>query len=110
MHCSFCQGNLLKYGILEKIISRKDKTFSDDEIKNVKTWRNLQKVNISESDGFPNIRCPICNTRMVMVFHSMLTGIIIDRCLNKNCRAVWCDGEELEKIQILVEDTEKNKK
>ncbi len=124
LHCSFCNGNLMKYGVSERIITRKDKVFSEDEIKNAKTWRNLQKVNpalskmtlrksgvnISESDGFPDIRCPICNTRMAMVFHSMLTGVIIDRCLNKNCRAAWCDGGELEKIQILVEDTEKNKK
>ncbi|MBI5573722.1 MAG: M48 family metalloprotease [Elusimicrobia bacterium] len=107
LHCSFCNGNLMKYGVLERIITRKDKVFSDEEIKNAKIWRNLQKVNIPAIDSFPNIRCPICNTQMAMVFHCMLTGVIIDRCLNKNCRAVWCDGGELEKIQILVEDAEK---
>ncbi|HAX61999.1 MAG TPA: hypothetical protein DCX95_05540 [Elusimicrobia bacterium] len=107
LHCSFCDGDLLKYGILEKIISRKDKVFSDDKIRNVKTWRNLQRVNIPAIDNFPNIRCPICNTQMAMVFQSMFTGVVIDRCLNKNCRAVWCDGGELEKIQILVEEAEK---
>ncbi|MDO8734140.1 MAG: zf-TFIIB domain-containing protein, partial [Elusimicrobiota bacterium] len=107
LQCSFCNGNLMECNVSERIITRKDKVFSEDEINNTKIWRNLQKVNIYESDGFPNIRCPICNTQMAMVFHSMLTGVIIDRCLNKNCRAAWYDGGELEKIQILVEDAEK---
>ncbi|PIU83195.1 MAG: hypothetical protein COS68_05480 [Elusimicrobia bacterium CG06_land_8_20_14_3_00_38_11] len=107
LHCNFCAGDLLKYGVLEKVIARKDKGFSAGEIENVKTWRKLQRVNIPVIDNFPNIRCPICNTQMAMVFHSMLTGVIIDRCLNKNCRAVWCAGGELEKIQILVEEAEK---
>ena len=33
-----------------------------------------------------------------------LTRVVIDRCGNPECRAVWCDGGELEAIQILVEE------
>jgi len=39
----------------------------------------------------------------------MLTAVVVDRCFNKGCRAIWCDGRELEKIQILVEEAEKDR-
>ena len=80
-----------------------------DEIESVKTWRKLQKVNVFEFDGFPNIRCPLCGTIMAKMFHTMLTAVVVDRCFNKGCRAIWCDGRELEKIQILVEEAEKDR-
>ena len=109
LHCNFCGGDLLKYGVLEKMLARKDKKFSADEIESVKTWRKLQKVNVFEFDGFPNIRCPLCGTIMAKMFHTMLTAVVVDRCFNKGCRAIWCDGRELEKIQILVEEAEKDR-
>ncbi|MEW6558065.1 MAG: zinc metalloprotease HtpX [Elusimicrobiota bacterium] len=107
LHCNFCSGDLLKYGILEKVIVRKDKGFSKDEIESAKTWRELQKTTIAPTDGFHEIKCPLCGSLMAKMFHTILTAVVIDRCVNKTCRAIWCDGGELEKIQILVEDAEK---
>lgn len=108
LHCNFCHGDLLKYGVLERIIARKDKVFSEEEIRDVKTWRKLQRVDILGTDGFPDIKCSLCGSLMAKMFHTILTAVVIDRCLNKSCRAIWCDGGELEKIQILVEEAEQS--
>ena len=40
--------------------------------------------------------------------YTELTRVVVDTCQNENCRAVWCDLGELEKIQILIEAQAKN--
>jgi Zn-finger nucleic acid-binding protein len=34
----------------------------------------------------------------------MLTQVVIDHCSNDHCGAIWCDGGELETIQMLIMD------
>jgi Zn-finger nucleic acid-binding protein len=36
--------------------------------------------------------------------HSYLTQVVVDHCFNPTCRAVWCDGGELETIQMIIQD------
>ena len=102
LHCTFCNGNLLKTGVLERIIARREKEFSASEIEETKLWRKSRKGRINELEEFPNIKCPLCQYNMAKSFHSSFTTVIIDRCMK--CGAVWCDGKELETIQILVEE------
>jgi heat shock protein HtpX len=105
LHCSFCQGNLLQAGVLEKIIARREVTFSSANIARANKWRQAQKKGtVNDLCDFPAIKCPLCGTPMRKSFQSLLTRVIIDRCANGTCRAVWCDGGELEKIQILIEE------
>ncbi|HET9870275.1 MAG TPA: zf-TFIIB domain-containing protein, partial [bacterium] len=102
--CPFCRGTLLRAGVLERLISRDSAAFSPDQIQQARVWRRTQKGAIAERDHFPAILCPLCATHMGKYVHSYLTQVIIDRCLNESCGAVWCDGGELETIQMLVQD------
>jgi Zn-finger nucleic acid-binding protein len=36
----------------------------------------------------------------------VLTQVVIDHCTNDACRAVWCDGGELETILMLIQDAQ----
>jgi heat shock protein HtpX len=105
-HCEFCQGDLLAAGVLERLVARKEKTFTPEEIKKAKEWNKGQKGNLEARGLYPAILCPICGTRMMQSVHNILTQVVIDRCMNDQCQAVWCDGGELETIQIIVENAE----
>jgi heat shock protein HtpX len=109
LHCTFCRGNLLRAGSLEKIIARREIAFSSTEIARAKEWRQDQKGTVKNLCDFPAIKCPLCETVMSKSFQSLLTMVILDRCDNASCRAVWCDAEEMEKIQLLIEQATKLK-
>lgn len=102
--CSFCRGYLLRAGVLERLITRQDVTFSPQEIQKAKIWRDSQKGPLKNRNSFPDIKCPHCQNPMCKAIHSMLTQVVIDRCSNGLCGAIWCDGGELETIQMLVDD------
>ncbi len=102
--CSFCKGYLLRTGVLERLITREERTFSPEEIKKAKVWRDSQVGPLGERDHFPPIKCPFCQSEMCKGVHSLLTQVIIDHCSNDLCGAIWCDGGELETIQMLIED------
>lgn len=103
LHCGFCKGHLLKKGEMERVIIRQDKVFSQKEIQETKIWRNAQKGQTLKSDHFPDITCPLCKGSMNKGFYTALTSVVVDRCENLECGAIWCDGGELDRIQILVE-------
>jgi heat shock protein HtpX len=103
LKCGFCKGTLLKAGVLERLISRGSRVFTAEEIQKAQGWRNAQKGSIAQRDHFPAISCPYCQNHMGKFVYSLLTQVIIDRCMNEDCGAVWCDGGELEMIQTLVE-------
>jgi heat shock protein HtpX len=104
LKCGFCKGTLLKAGVLERLIGRDRDDFTADEIEKARVWRNSQRGSIADRDHFPPILCPLCHTPMGKFVHSLLTQVIIDRCFNEACGSIWCDGGELETIQILIED------
>jgi heat shock protein HtpX len=104
--CSFCKGFLLRAGVLERLIARDDETPSSDDIKKLKVWRDSQRGPLKDRDHFPEIKCPLCQSPMGKGIHSMLTQVVIDHCTNDACRAVWCDGGELEAILMLIQDAQ----
>jgi Zn-finger nucleic acid-binding protein len=106
-HCEFCQGDLLGAGVLERLMARREKTFAPEQIKKAQDWRRKQGGTLLARGLFPAIQCPICGEKMMQAVHNLLTQVVIDRCENPQCQAVWCDGGELETIQMLVENAEK---
>ncbi len=102
--CSFCNGYLLKAGILDRLITRDPGAFKQDEIQKAKVWRSQQRGPLKERNAYPEIECPFCGESMGKTIHSSLTQVVIDRCSNDSCRAIWCDGGELETILMLVRD------
>jgi Zn-finger nucleic acid-binding protein len=102
--CSFCKGYLLRSGVLERLITRDEVVFSPEEIKKAKTWRDSQRGPLKDRNHFPDIQCPYCGNPMCKGIHSMLTQVVIDHCSNDSCAAIWCDGGELETIQMIIDD------
>ncbi|HJT24789.1 MAG TPA: M48 family metalloprotease [bacterium] len=102
--CSFCKGYLLRAGVLERMIIRDEVNFSPEDIRKAKVWRDSQRGTLPERDHFPDIKCPYCQSPMCKGIHSMLTQVVIDHCSNYSCMAIWCDGGELESIQMLIHD------
>lgn len=103
LHCGFCGGHLLRLGVLERVIARREKGFDASEIEKAKVWRKSRKGRARDLCGFPEISCPLCGGGTRKYFHSFLTKVVIDRCAGPACGAIWCDGGELERIQMLVE-------
>ncbi len=106
-HCGFCEGHLLPLGVLERIVIREEETFTGDQVRKAKAWRDSSKASFGSRDPFPAILCPHCGGRMAKAIHSAISQVMIDRCVDFSCGAVWCDGGELETIQILMEDARK---
>lgn len=104
LHCAFCLGYLLNAGVLERIISRREQGFTSKEIEEAKSWRLRRRGREQPIDGLPLILCPACGGKMFKTLHGLMTAVVIDRCGTPSCRAVWCDGGDMEKIQILVEN------
>ena len=104
LYCPYCQGYLLKEGVLDRIVARHEVTFDPNQIQQVVAWRKAQpeKTLLLAPAGVA-INCPECHKRMSKAFHGMLTRVVIDRCPYDG--TVWLDGGELEAIQILVEQS-----
>ncbi len=102
--CPRCRGALLGAGIIERIIARRNRRFTADEIIRARDWRELQSGGLHELCEFPPTRCPECGGPTHKAFHSYMTRVVVDRCASLDCGAVWYDGGELETIQILVEE------
>ncbi|MHC4506944.1 MAG: M48 family metalloprotease [Planctomycetota bacterium] len=100
LQCTFCKGHLLGPGVLERLIARREKGFTEAELADARKWRSVRRGPVKVVCGFPEVTCPLCGKAMGKRFHSVLVKVVIDVC---NCRAIWCDGGELERIQILVE-------
>lgn len=102
--CPFCSGTLLTGEVLERIVARRNETFTEAQMKEALAWRKAQReCSIQEADCGVAVRCPRCARVMSKAFHLLLTRVVIDRCPYDG--TVWLDGGELERIQILVENS-----
>ncbi len=105
LRCPFCNGALLPFGVLERVLARHDRGFSKSEVEAAHTWRERSRGQPPRlAAGTAPLACPLCGSMMVTSFHTQMTRVVVDRCSGPECRAVWCDGGELETIQILVEE------
>lgn len=103
MICRYCSGKLIYKNGIEKAVHRRIEKFGAEDGVRAKEWRKLQRGSVGDLCKLPFIQCPICHQSMFKSFYSELTRVIIDLCTGENCGAVWCDPQELERIQILIE-------
>jgi hypothetical protein len=89
---------------LERLITREGTTYSPQEIKKARVWRDSQHGPLLDRDAYPAIKCPLCGDPMGKGIHSMLTQVVIDHCTSEKCGAIWCDGGELETIRMIIQD------
>lgn len=101
--CPFCKGHLLKAGYMERIIARREERFDPAEVRKAREWRDSQRGMLKDACGLPAVRCPRCSLPMSKMFQSLVTRVVVDRCTGPDCGAVWCDGGELETLQMLAE-------
>ncbi|MBE7559756.1 M48 family metalloprotease [bacterium] len=106
LRCAFCHGYLLPAGVLERVLTRDDRAFSREEIETARLWRaRAQERDVLLKEGDASLVCPLCQSIMIASFHTQLTRVVVDRCRNPECRALWCDGGELETMQIILAET-----
>ena len=101
--CTHCQGVYLDDGELKHINEAREKTFSSEDIAAVNGIQSKIQANEEEMAG--QIQCPKCaGSTMSRRHFAGQSGIVIDRC--PDCKGLWLDAGEIEKIQILVEGWE----
>jgi Zn-dependent protease with chaperone function/Zn-finger nucleic acid-binding protein len=108
--CRRCGGRLVNMSGIDKIIARREVTYSDALVAKAREVgerfrRNpLKRLKIEDrlSAGIP---CPSCGYRMVARPYNYQYFIPVDKCLS--CSKIWFDTDELEILQILIESRRK---
>ena len=103
--CAGCGGVWLDEGELEQIVERREKRFAQEEIDEVQGAR--EPVTIKKEEMGEGYACPKCGATCQRSNYAYTSGIVIDKCPNRD--GIWLDGSELEKIQIIVEEWEKKR-
>ena len=81
---------------------------ANQAVEKVRAWRDRQNGPLKSRPGPKgDLLCPTCQGPLGAVIHSSLTQVVLDRCSDPACGGLWCDGGELEAIQMLVEDARK---
>lgn len=103
--CPGCQGEWLDAGELLKIVKAVEKVFTPEEIAALDAInRNIFSI---IDTGPDELHCPHCTGEALRKFnYASSTGILLDKC--RRCKGIWLDKDELEKVQALVEEWEKN--
>jgi len=102
--CPTCKGEWLDSDELKKIVQTAEQQFTPEEI------ADLDAVNRSVfhiDDSVPNqVQCPKCEGVELNRFnYASSSGIELDKC--PACGGIWLDKDELEKVQILIEESNK---
>lgn len=97
--CPSCDGVWLDHGELGKILDARDVKFSRKQI-----IENIKKKNM-DAAVTTSYNCPHCSKKMNRFNYSVNSGVILDRCPDEH--GLWFDKGELEKIQIVMEESDK---
>lgn len=101
--CKQCKGVWLDDGEIVKIVQTKQQTFD----KNLITETLGQGfAGIPDHQQQKAVNCPKCQSPMKPVNYDYSSGIILDRCPQGH--GIWFDGGELEKVQIVREQSEED--
>jgi heat shock protein HtpX len=106
--CPKCTGKLVGAAGVDRIIARRELTFSDALGAKARAFKEQvlrnplkkQKINASVTGELP---CPACGYRMVPRPYNYQYFVPVDKCLS--CSRIWFDADELEILQILIEDS-----
>lgn len=105
--CTRCRGTLIAVPAMDRIIARREVTFSIDLIRKAEEFRAqfvanpLKKFKAAEAAS-EDLKCPACGYRMVSRPYSYQYFVPVDKCLS--CLMIWFDADELEILQILIEN------
>jgi Zn-dependent protease with chaperone function/Zn-finger nucleic acid-binding protein len=106
--CPRCRGRLVAMGLMDRIIARKEVTFSEALVRKALEFKArflsepVRTKRISETQPERPPACPDCGYPLRARPYSYAYFIPVDKCLS--CHKIWFDADELEILQILVED------
>jgi len=102
--CDFCDGRFLEEEVFRRILNRE---VADFDGTSKKAAFALFKVGSPRPslDHFPAVACPRCRVPMEKSYY--WDRLPLDRCPRPDCKAVWCDGGELETLEIVMEQMRK---
>jgi heat shock protein HtpX len=103
--CAFCRGILVERDKIPRIITRKEKGFSERVQRMADVIRRQSrehgyKCELRIATAQPR-NCPKCGKPMVHKFYSYAYHVEIDECLE--CGLIWFDADELEILQCMTE-------
>ena len=106
--CPRCQGKLVDEGMMDRVIARKEVTFSEGLVRKAMDFKErflsqpIKTRKISETKPPDPLTCPDCGTTMKARPYSYSYFIPVDKCLS--CHKIWFDADELEILQVLIEN------
>jgi Zn-finger nucleic acid-binding protein len=100
--CESCEGEFLDDQELRHVTQARERKYDEETRRGLAKATKIQGVALAKVDR--KRTCPKCGGATSAVNYGGDTGIIIDRC--QQCRGIWLDGGELEKIEMLVEGWE----
>jgi uncharacterized protein len=99
--CPGCGGEWLDDGELKHIVHTVEETFPQ-EMKDSLDAINVSIFTIDESVE-NQLTCPQCpEVQMNRFNYACSSGIALDKC--PQCKGIWLDKDEIEKVQLLVEE------
>jgi len=105
--CRSCRGRLVLSAGLDRILARREFSFSEDLVRRAVELKKTIVRNplvAAQKAGLKNVGtliCPRCGARMLPRPFNYQYFVPVDKCLS--CYRVWFDADELEILQILVE-------
>ncbi|MGQ9673746.1 MAG: M48 family metalloprotease [Candidatus Aminicenantales bacterium] len=104
--CPACGGKLVQASRIERILLRREFTFSDALIQKARTFQEqfllnpIKKQREKEREA-RGLTCPTCGYRLSARPYNYQYFVPVDKCLN--CGEIWFDADELEMLQVLIE-------
>jgi len=105
--CRSCRGRLVLSTGLDRILTRREFSFSEDlvrralELKKMIVRNPLVAAQKAGLKPVGSLVCPHCGARMLPRPFNYEYFVPVDKCLS--CYRIWFDADELEILQILVE-------
>ncbi|MGB9892820.1 MAG: zinc metalloprotease HtpX [Candidatus Saccharicenans sp.] len=108
--CQACQGVLVRMTDLEKIFARKEIGFSEKLKQKAMEWSKAWVEPGSKPPFFSDKKpalCPECGLQFTVRPFNYYYLLPVYKCFH--CQLIWFEPEELEILQILIEEKERNR-
>lgn len=100
--CSGCDGEWLDRDELQSIVQNWEKKFSPTELKKLKS---IHTADFTIDPDEHTLKCPRCDQELERFNYASTSGVALDKC--PGCGGIWLDENELEQVQILAEEWNK---
>ncbi|UCD76947.1 MAG: zf-TFIIB domain-containing protein [Phycisphaerales bacterium] len=97
--CDECGGEFVGPAELAHITRTREQKFPAVLQQALSDRQPVAGVPVEETER--EVACPACSAPMQVINYCCDTGVCIDRC--GQCRGIWLDNGELEKLQVLLE-------